>query len=103
MRIDDIATLVIAADRRWKKSNPYIWNLLLFFFSDFAHNVIKKFEGKRPDGGLENGLAARQGLADKYNNHTKEARRAGREKLVHTRVEPGQNPDDLFFVLDECR
>ena len=44
-----------------------------------------------------------EGLTEKYNGHTKETRRACHEKLVNTKVEPGQDPDDLFFVLDECR
>ncbi|CAN0068573.1 unnamed protein product, partial [Laminaria digitata] len=42
-------------------------------------------------------------LTEKYNGHTKEARRACHEKLVNTKMEPGQDPDDLCFVLDECR
>ncbi|CAN0516343.1 unnamed protein product, partial [Laminaria digitata] len=42
-------------------------------------------------------------LTEKYNGHTKEARRACHEKLDNTKMEPGQDPDDLFFVLDECR
>ena len=25
------------------------------------------------------------------------------EKLVTTTMDPGQDPDDFFFVLDECR
>ncbi|CAN0287066.1 unnamed protein product, partial [Scytosiphon promiscuus] len=42
-------------------------------------------------------------LTEKYNGHTKEARRACHEKLVNTKMEPGQDPDDFFFALDECR
>ena len=41
-------------------------------------------------------------MRENYNSHTKEARRACHEKLVTTRMDPGQNPDDLFFTLDEC-
>ena len=40
-------------------------------------------------------------LTEKYNGDTKEARRACHERLVNTKMEPGQDPDD--FVLDECR
>ena len=39
----------------------------------------------------------------KYNSHTKGARRACHEKLVTTRIDPGQDPDDFFFILDKCR
>ena len=41
--------------------------------------------------------------SEKYNGHTKEARRACHEKLINSKMEPGQDPDDFFFVLDECR
>ena len=44
-----------------------------------------------------------KGLDSKYNGHTKEARRACHEKLVNTKMEPGQDPDEFFFALDECR
>ena len=40
---------------------------------------------------------------EKYNGHTKEARRAGNEKLVNTKMEPWQDPHDCFFILDKCR
>ncbi|CAN0176458.1 unnamed protein product, partial [Laminaria digitata] len=42
-------------------------------------------------------------LTEKFNGHTKEARRACHEKLVNTKMEPGHDPDHLFFDLDECR
>ena len=41
-------------------------------------------------------------LREKYNSHTKEARRACHEKLVTTRMDPGQDPDGFFFILDGC-
>ena len=41
--------------------------------------------------------------SEKYNVHTKEARRACHEKFVNTKMEPGQDPDDFVFVLEECR
>ena len=31
------------------------------------------------------------------------ARQTCHEKLVTTRMDPGQDPDDFFFILDECR
>ena len=49
------------------------------------------------------GQLAWNALIEKYNGHTKEARRACHNKLVNTKTEPGQDSGDLFFVLDECR
>ena len=42
-------------------------------------------------------------LAETYSGHTKEARKACQEKFINTKTKPGQDPDDLFFVLDEGR
>lgn len=41
-------------------------------------------------------------LTEEHSGRTKEARREGHEELVNTKMELGQDPDDLFFVLDEC-
>ena len=64
---------------------------------------MKRFEGKQPEDGIGNGQAALEVLRGKYNSHTKGARRACHEKLVTTRMDPGQDPDDFFLILDECR
>ena len=40
---------------------------------------------------------------EKYNSHTKDAIRACHEKLFNTKIEPGQDPNDFVFVLDEGR
>ena len=42
-------------------------------------------------------------LTGKYNGHAKEDRRACHEKLANTKMEPGQDLDDFFLILDECR
>ena len=44
-----------------------------------------------------------EALREKYNSHTKEARRTCHKKLVTMRMDPDQDPDDFFFILDECR
>ena len=40
-------------------------------------------------------------MRGKYNSHTKGARRACHEKLDATRMDPGQDPENFFFTLDE--
>ena len=42
-------------------------------------------------------------MTEIYNSHTKEAKRASHEKLINTKMEPGQDPDDFFFILDRFR
>ena len=99
----DTEALDIAAERRWQQANHDLWSILFLTTSGSANNVVKKFEGKRPEDGTGNGQAAWNALNEKYNSHTKEARRACHEKLVNTKMEPGQDPDDFFFILDKCR
>ena len=62
----------------------------------------QQFEGKKTEDGTGDGHAAWQALNETYNSHINEARKACHEKLVNTKVEPGQDPDDLFFVLGGC-
>ena len=78
-------------------------SVLLLTTSGSASNVVKKFEGKKPEDGAGYEHAAWEALNNKHNSHTKEARRACHEKLVNTNMESGQDPDELFFVLNECR
>lgn len=64
--------------------------------------TLKKFECKRPKDGAGNAYAALKALTENSNSHAKEDKGASHEKLVNTRMKLGQNPDDLFFALDEC-
>ena len=77
--------------------------VLLLTTSGSAKNTVKKPEEKRPEDGAGHGQLAWKVLTEKYNGHFKEARKACHEKLVNAKMDPGQDPDDLFFVLDECR
>ena len=77
--------------------------VLLLTTSRSANNTAKKFEGNEPEDGAKHGQLAWKALTENYNGHTKEARRGCHEKLVNTKMEPGQDPDDSSFVLDECR
>ena len=76
----------------------------VFYFSPHLGPpiTVKMFEGKRPEDGAGHGQLTWKALTEKCNGHTKEARRACHEKLAYTKMEPGRDPDDFFFVLDEC-
>ena len=93
----DTATLNVVAEHKRLQANQDLWSVLLLTTSGSANNIVKKFEGKRPEDEVGHGQLAWKALAEKYNGHTKEARRACHEKLVNTKMEPGQDPDGLFF------
>ena len=99
---EEIETVDFTLERKWKQANQDLWSVLFLTTSGLANNVVKRFEGKQPNDGVGNGQATSEALREKYNSHTKEARRACHEKLVTTRMDPGQDPDDFFFILDEC-
>ena len=99
----DNAALDIATERRWQQANHDLWCILFLTTSGSANNVVKKFEGKRLEDGTGNGQAAWNALNEKYNSHKKETRRACHKKLVNTKMEPGQDPDDFIFIMDKCR
>lgn len=75
---------------------------IIFSSPHSADNVVKNFEGKRSVNGTGIGQTAWKALTEKI-SHTEGARRSCDKKLVKTRMEPGQDPDNSFFVLDECR
>ena len=99
----DTATLNAVAEHKWLQANQDIWSVLVLTTTGSANNAVKKFEGKRTEDRAGHGQLAWKALTDKHNGHTKEARGGCHEKLVNKKMEPGQDPDDLFFVLDECR
>ena len=70
--------------------------------SGFANNLVKKFEGKDADDGAGDGHAAWEALNERYNSYIKKDRCACLERLANTNMKPGQDPDDLFSVLNGC-
>eukprot|EP00904_Undaria_pinnatifida_P010238 jgi/Undpi1/6344/HiC_scaffold_20.g08827.m1 len=47
--------------------------------------------------------SAWKAMTEKYNDHTKDPGQDCHEELVSTKMEPGQDPDDFRFVLNEYR
>ena len=97
----DTSTLNAVAEHKWLQAKQYLWSVLLIT-SGSANNAVKTFIGKQPEDGAGHGQLAWKALTEEYNGRTKETRRACHEKLVNTKMEPGQDPDDLFLVFDEC-
>ena len=99
----DTATLNAVDEHKWLQANQYLWSVLFLTTSASANNTVKTFERQQQEDGAGHGQRAWKALTEKCNGHTKEARRACHKKLVNTKMEPGQDPDDFLFILDECR
>ena len=99
----DTAMFNAVVGHKWLQTNQDLWSVLLLTTSSSANNAIKRFKGKWPEHGSGHGQLGWKAVTEKYNGDTMEARRACHGKVVNTKMEPGRDPDDLFFVLDECR
>ena len=87
----------------WERANENLFSILFFTTERSANNVVKKHMGKTREDGVGNGQAAWNALEEKYNSHTKEARRAYHEKLHSTKMKSGDDPDDFLYTMDGFR
>ena len=83
--------------------NENLFSILSFTTERSANNVVKWHMGKTREDGVGNGQAAWSALEEKYNSHTKEARRAYHENLHSTKMKSGDNPDDFLYTMDGFR
>ena len=88
---------------RWERANENLFSILFFTTERSANNVVKKHMGKTREDGVGNGQAAWNALEEKYNSHTKEARRAYHEKLHSTNMRSGDDLDDFLYIMDGFR
>ena len=87
----------------WERANENLFSILFFTTERCANNVVKKHMGKTREDGVGNGQAAWNALEEKYNSHTKEARRAYHEKLHSTKMISGDDPDNFLYTMDGFR
>ena len=83
----------------WERANENLFSILFFTTERSANNVVKKHLDKTREDGVGNGQAAWNALEEKYNSHTKEARR----KLHNTKMKSGDDPDDFLSIMDGFR
>ena len=60
----------------WERANENLFSILFFTTKRSANNGVKHHMGKTREDGVGTGQAAWNALEEKYNSHTKEARRA---------------------------
>ena len=87
----------------WERVNENLFSILFFTTERSANNVVKKHMGKTREDGIGNGQAAWNALEEKYNGHTKEARRAYHEKLHNSKKRSGDDPDNFLYIMDSFR
>ena len=87
----------------WERANENLFSILFFTTERSANNVVKKHTGKTREDGVGNGQEAWNALEEKYNSHTKEAKRAYHEKLHSTKMKSGDDPDGFLHTMDVIR
>ena len=87
----------------WERANENLFSILFFITERSANNVVTKHIGKTREDGVGNGQAAWSALEEKYNSHTKEARKAYHQKLDSTKIKSGNDPDDFLYIMDGFR
>ena len=87
----------------WERANENLFSILFFTTERSANSVVKMHMGKTRKRGVGNGQAAWNALEEKYNSHTKEARRAYHEKLHSTKMKSGDDPDGFLYTMDGFR
>ena len=87
----------------WERASENLFSILFFTTERSANNIVKRHISKTREDGVGNGEAARSALEEKYNSHTKEARRAYHEKLHSTKMKSGDDPDDFLYTMDGFR
>ena len=85
----------------WERANENLFSMLLFPTERSANNVVERHMCKTRKDGVGNEQAAWSALEEKYNSHTKEARKAYHEKLHGTEMKWGDSPDDCFYTMDD--
>ena len=87
----------------WERANENLFSILFFTTERSANNVVKRHMDTTRDDGADTGQAAWSALEEKYNSHTKEARRAYHEKLHSIKRKSGDDPDGFLYTMDGFR
>ena len=84
----------------WTCANKNLFSPLILTSARLANNLLKRYMVKTREDEVGNGHAAWTAMEEKYNSHTKQARRAYRKQLYNTKMKSGDDPDDFIYSMD---
>ena len=73
-----------------------------FTTSDPAFSVVRRFEGKVREDGVEHGQDAWEALREKFNGCSREALQAAHREMETVKMRSDEDPDDFFYNKDRC-
>ena len=91
------------AIEQWNSDNCDLFSILFFATTRSADILVRQLEGKRQGEGLGDGIFAWLALAETYDSYTKETRRACYEDLTTHKIRHWQDPEDIFFNMEDLR
>ena len=93
-----------ATDRAtWDVANHNIFCVLFLTTSGSEFSVVRRFEKKRLRDVPGHCQQAWVALCEKFDGCSREALRAEHYRMNHTKMAPGQDPDEFLYIVDSCR
>ena len=99
----DLCAEIITDRATWDIANQNIFCVLFCTTSGSAFSVVRRFEGKRLQDGPGHSQQAWVSLYEKFDGCSREALRAERHKMDHTKMAPGQDLDEFLHIMDSYR
>ena len=87
----------------WNTANEGLYNVLSYTTKVAECSVVRRFAGKTLDEGSKHGQCAWATPREKLDGCSRKALRAEHAKMNSARMSPGQDPNELLYVLDTRR
>ena len=86
----------------WDDANNNLFSILYFTTSGPAFSVVRRFEGKRREGGVGHKQDAWAALREKFDGCSREALRAAHREMKTVKIRSDEDPDDFLYKKDRC-
>ena len=85
----------VTAHEGWDDANHNLFSILYFTASGPAFSVVRRFEGKTREYGLEHGQDAWGAVREKFDGCSREALRAAHREFETVKMRSNKDPDDF--------
>ena len=102
-RLSDLDNDQAIAREGWDDANHNLFSILFFTTtSGPVFSVVRKFEGRTREDGIEHGQDAWIALREKFDGCSREALRAAHREMQTVKMRSNEDPDDFFYKKDRC-
>ena len=86
----------------WDDDNHHFYSILYSTTSDTIFSVVRRFEGKTRENGVEHGQDAWAALREKFDSCSREALRAAHREMETVKMRSDEDPNDFLYKKDRC-